>query len=292
MESTRDDNLDVLTQMGFPLAQARRALEVTGGIVDSAINYLLGSVSLGASSSFSSASRSFDTQQANYDMVHCAISQYDISSSNSGQPVGRSACSCIALEGASLFLSALNNRGNIKDVIVPESLQQCILNGIELYGTCRQLRGGGIEHFSPEEVLELSSILGEKLVLIGGMVRQGILSNNYSDVNENGLHEQLLACRNGTIDSKWIAVVMTKTPETVLLLLPPKDSNQPYVLVDSHPRPTPFNAPGSYALLCYSQEAMEQALKQIFPATELDSSVGEMASMMYNSFDLYSFQLK
>ena len=98
---------------------------------------------------------------------------------------------------------------------------------------------------------------------------------------------------------KWsyIACVVTKPPETVLVLLRPPNGNASpsstsYVLLDSHPRPNcmPHRPNGSYALFHTSLDGLVGSLKKIFPVTNLGSDVPEMMAVMYNSFDVYPFQ--
>ena len=97
----------------------------------------------------------------------------------------------------------------------------------------------------------------------------------------------------------YIAVVITKTPETVLVILPTQSSgasntNANFILIDSHPRPqqlAPHYPTGSYALIRPTLSSLVASLKEIFPITDLGDGVPELMQMMYNSFDIYPFQL-
>lgn len=251
-------------------------------------------------------------------VVHCALSQYDIvlpASDSSSVYTGRSACSCIAIFGAISFFSNFTphkTNCDVEDIITPDFIQNLVLAGVDIYAEATQLQqqnkfsGNATystpEHFSPEEVLESVSWLSSDLEQIGE-IRQGLLSSgdtvesgNQLNGNTSSFYSQLLSCRNDAKarGSEWMAVIVTKTPETVLVLLPPlitTHSENKYILIDSHPR-TQFSASGSYAILHPSLESLVYSLSLIFPATDLGPDVGDFASMMYNSFDLYSFQAK
>mmetsp|Transcript_47159 Transcript_47159/g.69866 ORF Transcript_47159/g.69866 Transcript_47159/m.69866 type:complete len:138 (-) Transcript_47159:274-687(-) len=129
---------------------------------------------------------------------------------------------------------------------------------------------------------------------------------NYNNEEPLGLRTLLNVCRsdsNAKAD-KWMAAVITKTPETILLLLPPacdegrsekEQSIGKYIIVDSHPRPhlpTVAGAEGSFAIIHDSMDGLVDSLKSIFPATDLGPDVGDVMAMMYNTFDLYAFQKK
>jgi hypothetical protein len=119
----------------------------------------------------------------------------------------------------------VSQRDKVKSVVNADFLQTCMLEEIELYQKCILSRTGGAEqmkHFSPEEVLEIDQTgIGQKLGLTGGVVRQGLLASSGNNADK-GLHSQLMACLedNPRRSVEWTPVVMTKTPETVVLLLP------------------------------------------------------------------------
>jgi len=269
-------------------------------------------------------------------VIHCMLSQYDASDNrNDFFSMGRSSCSCIALFGAASFFANCRTRNSVggcivKETVTPDFLRNLVLVGVDIYSECYakakeadlQMRqqstscaspgnqGSGVsEHFSPEQLLELVSWFSSDLQQIGE-IRQGLALNFVEEdlsINSScsanipySFHAQLESCRNDVKAkaSEWMAVVITKTPETVLVLLPPLTSlcssslpNKNYVLIDSHPRPQ-FSASGAYAILHPSLESLVHSLSIIFPATDLGPDVSEVIAMMYNSFDLYSFQSK
>lgn len=264
MSSTDNNDAAVsqLTAMGFEPAQVQEALKITNGNVDSAVNFLLGG---GGAESLS------NTNTANESLVLCETSQYNVDN-------GRSACTCIALMGAALFLESPN-----VDRINREFLSDTIVQGVAAY---QQLPPSSTEHLSAEEVLSNNDI--EKfspLKLQPSGVRQGILSGNSS--HPLGLSEILQGCRNECPDNMWMAVLITKPPETIVVLLPPPTTTpqQQYILLDSHPRP--FSENHSYARLHSSLGDLVASLQEIFPQTDLGPDVPEIMASMYNSFDVY-----
>jgi len=256
-----DENVSNLVAMGFEEDRARAVLQLSNNNLEMALNHLLGLGLLAATESSRSATvnsaRAEARSQPNeggIKQIHCAFSQFDVPTTNSGVAVGRSACSCIALYGAfSFFADAANATCNLEKYITPVFIQNCILTGIDIYSECRsrtrelQLQStshedGILEHFSPERVMELASLFSTSLEQIGD-IRQGVLDVEQIDSRSNplGFHAQLEACRSDSQAkaNKWMAVVITKTPETVLVLLPPTASSSfdpKYVLIDSHPR--------------------------------------------------------
>lgn len=173
---------------------------------------------------------------------------------------GRSACTCIALTGATLYLE--NPR------ITRQLLQDMVTKGVELYKLIAQTESG-VEHMSAEEVMGRREL---PLQLIGD-VRQGILSHDSN--HPLGLKALLAAAK----DDGAKVVLITKTPETVLVCL------DQFAVLDSHPRPPMTNT--AYAKMHDNLEELIDTLQCIFPPSELDPDIPEMMAMMYNSFDLY-----
>ena len=102
-----------------------------------------------------------------------------------------------------------------------------------------------------------------------------------------------------------ICILLTKSPETVLLCLPSSDyehdttndsnsgvvEKQQYWLIDSHPRP--YLLPGvetSYAKPHNSFDSLTQSLRDMFPFTDLGPDIPPMMSDMYNMFDMYALE--
>jgi hypothetical protein len=225
-------------------------------------------------------------------MVHSSMSQYTVNE-------GRSACTCISLVTAEKFLQNSANSKDPVQAVCSELLQDTITSGVAAYqrlqSSSSSTTGSSVEHLSAEEVLAAGAF--PALSLQEG-IRQGILSHDDAN-NPQGLLQQLTDCRSAT---GWTCVLITKTPETVLVCLPPHSSSnttpdadassaEHFLLLDSHPRPQQFGAQGSYARIHDSMPGLVQSLSSIFPITDLGPDIPEMMAIMYNSFDLYPLQL-
>jgi hypothetical protein len=325
--STFDEDLSNLVAMGFSENRASSVLRLKGNNFELALNELLGndlneshippqramrgmgnvtSEGILETKQYQASSiNNNKTGDSGIKVVHCAVSQFDIAlPTNDGSFItGRSACSCIAIFGAVSFLSSCKRDGMnscVEDIITSDFLQNVVLTGVNIYSEAMQVKHMntsciGPEHLSPEEVFDAVGWLSCDLDQIGE-IRQGLLS----PADTSSFYTQLLSCRHDekARGGEWMAVVITKTPESVLVLLPPLLTKadlavhtKKYILIDSHPRPH-FSASGSYAMLHPSLEALVYSLSVIFPPTDLGSDVSDLASMMYNSFDLYSLQAK
>ena len=292
--SSNNDALAALVSMGFGTDQAKEALIVSNGNLEAAANYLLtggnddsfdgpngggGGDYSGAASSSVAAGSSFET------MVTGSISQYSVEG-------GRSACTCIALKAAENFLKLQKQRGdgnNSNTVVNADFLRDMILQGCRRYKDLPVNRTNGAEHLSAEDALATNAFPDLQQI---GCIRQGLLTRD--PYHELGM-KQLLADIQS--DKDWTAVLLTKTPETVLVCLPPQSNSiatlNNFVLIDSHPRPSQFSgADAAYSLSFTTLSDLVTALQSIFPVTDLGPDVPELMSTMYNSFDVYSLKLK
>jgi hypothetical protein len=289
MVQSNDENIAMLFSMGFDHEQALQALDDSGGNVERALDSLLGGGDEGLSGA-GGAPLPFAGIITHGDVraVHSEISQYN-------DPMGRSACTSIALTMALKVLSQLHACDSAvpPDEFVDASfLSTSIQEGIQLFSKLRN--NSGVEHLSVEEVLGANNKSFASLSMLGNSPRQGILDST-NDLSPMGLEAVLSQCQaEATNPNSFSAIVLTKPPETVLVVLPPASSNsQTYALLDSHPRPNqlpPHNPAGSYVLFHPNLQSLVQSLKEIFPATNLGSDVPEIMAMMYNSFDVYTFQ--
>ena len=284
-----------LVSMGFQKSSSQRAIMESGGNLEVAVNSLL---SLGTvddtqceekqravpDSSGHARGRGIETT------IQCELSQYNV-------PDGRSACTCIALNAAQDFLlsvstistSSLSSSAKSKYIIQekfsPEFLQNMILSGVSVYNQVKSSHEG-LEHLSAEEVLNTVSFPS---LVLKGSIRQGVLSRN----DDLGLMSQLRACREEGDCMKWTAVIISKTPETVCVCIPPTMPKLlPYILIDSHPRPNQLHINGSYMKFHDTIEDLVNTLYLLFPCTDLGPGVSDVMAMMYNSFDLYALQLR
>eukprot|EP00956_Cyclotella_meneghiniana_P016399 scaffold25888_cov49-Cyclotella_meneghiniana.AAC.3 len=285
-----------LISMGFNEAQARDALSVCSSNLDRAIDFLLGGG--GATADATCSHNTSSSAATDRTIVHSEVSQYSLLSS-------KSACTSIALTLASRILSELrvrttnNDEHSLKNIITSSFLNETIMQGMKSYDDLQKSNSLDVEHLSVEEILRLSAgsnRLFTTMKLLEHSPRQGILSS--STDNPIGLQSILSACRSdASNEQSYVAVVVTKPPETVLIMLPPLNAtaaHQNYVLLDSHPRPsnfTPHHPSGSYALFHSDLQSLVRSLEEIFPVVDLGSDVNEMMAMMYNSFDVYPFEI-
>jgi hypothetical protein len=280
-----------ITSMGFPDAQAREALGVSNGSLEMAVNYLLGGgapasapVPASAPAAAAAAASNASMNISSGGLVRCSMSQYSVEN-------GRSACTCIALTAASQFLQNQD--------VSPSFLETMISQGVQNYqqlSTSSSSSNNNVEHMSAEEVLQKDQGLFQEVTSLGGFIRQGILSQDVH--HPMGLKSLLEGLRHEE-HREWMCVLITKTPETVLLCFPPDDntvsrpssSSSEYWLIDSHPRPH-LGLESAYATRHASLDSLLMSLHAIFPCTDLGPDVPEMMAVMYNSFDLYPLILK
>lgn len=285
--SRLDDAMAMLTAMGFDAAQAASALSVTAGNVEQAANFLLSGGSVSGVESGGGADTSGGGRGTMIEQVQGTISQYSVEN-------GRSACTCMALEAATCFLSRALVDYNSDCTVDAAFLDTMVQAGSAAYSQLIQQNNSSsaaaVEHTSAEDALQ--SGLFSSVQLPEGGIRQGMLSNDPR--HPLGLLAVLSDCQSAT---HWTCVVMTKTPETVLLCLPPSNdgsgstSSNKYLLIDSHPRPAQFGADQAYARMHSSlQDMIVSSLQIIFPVTDLGADVPELMAVIYNSFDLYPLQ--
>ncbi len=285
--ASADESVSLLTSMGFDNWSSQQALQMCEGNVERAVEFLLS----GNSTMGTSTSSSVTNNSSQLSLVQSDISQYS-------NPLGRSACTAIALTLAKNCISQLGS-SSPESVVDDKLLSTSINNGIKLYSELSGNNGNGAEHSSVEDILNACSgrdnVTLSSLKLLPNSPRQGILSNS-SSYKHMGLEALLTQCQMDSSEAN-IAVVITKTPETVLVILPTQSAstngNAKFVLIDSHPRPqqlAPHFPTGSYALFHPSLSSLVVSLREIFPVTELDG-IPELMKMMYNSFDIYPFQL-
>jgi hypothetical protein len=302
----KDEDVEQLTSMGFPKTAALEALQITSGNLEMAVNHLLSGGVVDTPASASPAvitspvmdcaaappaelSGSTDAMAAKAGgVLRGSTSQYTYAE------LGRSACTCIALTGATMFLQDQN--------VTPEFLDRMITGGVQNYQMLTSNQQQQVEHLSAEEVLQKDQGNLFQVKSIGGGssggIRQGILTHDAN--NPLGMKSLLEGIRHdfhqtkksssGFDGNEWICIIITKTPETVLLCFPPDGvSPSSYWLIDSHPRPQ-WGLDTSYAKLHTSLDALLMSLDAIFPPTDLGPGVPELMAMMYNSFDLYPLE--
>lgn len=258
-----NDVISMLTALGFSAEAASEALIVCDGNVENAANYLFthGGSMNGVTGDSSGSST--------VEMIYSQTSQYTFEE-------GRSACTCMALAAAKNFLANSTCKDAVANVN-PSFLEEAINSGLTLYQQHFSKRA--TEHLAAEEILEKGIF---PRLQLSGSIRQGILSRDRN--SPSGLSETLRCIWDSS--PGWIACLITKTPETVLVCLHPNRGVKS-ILIDSHPRPHQFAANGTYARIHSSENELWESLDAIFPFTDLGSDVSELMAAMYNAFDVY-----
>ena len=264
---------DILTAMGFSPERATAALRECGGNLENAANLLLTGADSGSSGAMGSSTSSSSAAPAGtVSMVECPLNQYSV-------PLGKSACTCIAMTAAAKFLETVESQLNA------EFLQECILQGVQKYNEMSMTQPS-TEHLSAEDVLRAG--IFQNLELDDGGVMQGMLSPD----GPLGLRALLPTSQSQT---QWTCALITKPPETVVCCIPPANYSgsdpAPFLLIDSHPRQQQFGAEGSYIRKHSSVEGLVQSLETLFPPTNLGPDIPELMAAMYNQFDLYRLRL-
>jgi UBA/TS-N domain len=258
--------LNTLLAMGFEASQARVALARHDGNLEEAANELLLTTI--------PEDHCFLPRRGTASAVVSDVVQIQGTSSQYSYDDGRSACTCIALQGAVQFLAAMDRQDTAIDAAF---LDQMVQEGCRIYREWnkQQTLSSPMEHTSVEDVVHLFP----SLVMDG--IRQGLLSPG------DGWSSILQECQSPT---DWVCCIMIKPPETVLLCLPPIGGpQQEFYLFDSHPRRSEFGTAHASARRHASlPDLVGYSVQPIFPPVmDLGPDVPEYMTAMYNSFDLY-----
>lgn len=327
MTDSNVDSMNLLISMGFPMEECKTALEISNGNMEHALNFLLSSSEDTANNGMSgtTASAASNITPIKITTIIGTMNQYTV-------PNGRSACTCMALYGAEQILSSLDvirstssdddtcwkkcNDHLRNQVMTNEFLTSIIVNGSSMYEKYSTMRSSSyVEHTSVEEIMDSvrttsNSDLIPTLVRLyeSSNIHNGVLTSADEYTNPFGLYYQLEDLYLNR-ESSWMCIVVTKTPETILLLFPPAQkqkqtySNQ-FILMDTHPRraqypdpssttsPTTMTIDNAYIRVHASLlELYQQSLRHLFPPPPPSSSGSDMMMELYNSFDLYPFYL-
>jgi hypothetical protein len=282
-QGSNDESLELLVSMGFDLDLASAALAVARGNLENAINYLTDETARSVveasvtscsqnCASFAEPSSHSSSSDVGSSLIVASTSQYSFDG-------GQSACTCIALEIAEKLVLSVDPLSELS----PTFLDTALRRGIEIY---ESILTSSVNHMSAEDAWTHFSYLK-----LQGEIIQGVLSRDPS--HPQGLTEILrrIYCPTSSASATeygkdWVFVVLTKTPESILLCL----SRHGYVLIDSHPRPHIWpDAFHAYAKRHKALEELVSSVQLVFPIVDLGPGVPDLMSIMYNSFDLYVF---
>ena len=337
--TVRNEDVAQLTSMGFPEEEAKTALKETGGNLELAVSRLLSGGGIGGDSTSEGAISAFSN--ATDSSVRGSTSQYTYGSDGRS---ACTCIALTAAESISNAAATDSESMIITTEFLDRSIQEGVARYIKLRNALASSSAGSnsVEHLSADEVLlkdderatngiarlfdiQLSAVDGGQRVRQGALSRdvdhplgmKSVLKGLINDIRiEQRRQRDRQSKRNGkdnddskidVIDpSPMICILLTKSPETVLLCLPPVDYEQDttndsnngvetpkkkYWLVDSHPRPQFLNgAETSYAKPHHTFDSLLQSIQDIFPFTDLGPDIPSTMSDFYNMFDLYALE--
>jgi hypothetical protein len=140
----------------------------------------------------------------------------------------------------------------------------------------------GISHLSVEECLQYKKDLFPDMKLIDNFQGATSAPDCFEDL--------IKRVRESSHDvTKHIAVVVTKPPETVLLILSPLKESPNFRVFDSHPRPQ-LGLTGAYLLSSSDSAEITSHLRALFPYGS-SRSLTSLWEEMYSAYEASVFQL-
>ena len=256
--------MDQLREMGFSDADVTFAVDAAHGDMDRAIELLL-------DGNLAPLHKSGISERMT--RLVLGISQYSFGD------VDTSACTAIACTALPRLLACLDS----KITVNIEILSALLLEGIE---THRSLSTSlGLDHMGVEDIIEHMPHLKSNVTRVSDTIQKLLTT---PDSFENLLQEVV----HLPIDrSKHIGIIITKPPETILLLIDPNPEGKLY-LFDSHARPQ-LGCEGAYFVGSSDHREVIRHFYALFPVPSV-SNVQTMSLMeqMYYSFDAMAFQRK
>ena len=196
-------------------------------------------------------------------LIQSTLSQYALGA------VGTSACTAIAAAAAATLLPLLDS-GNPTP---PHVLDSIVTEGVQIASL------GEGNHLDFATAFMLSGLDTVLRPLNLGAEAQGLLTT------PNSLEDM---CREARAQASsapprpYLAIVLTKPPETICIFLPPPAGGR-FLLFDSHPRP---GVPNASLYEAPSLQALLQRVREVFPPLPTEAGDEEnMVLMMYNTFD-------
>jgi hypothetical protein len=247
--------MDFISSMGFTAGQIAQAMALCDNNSETALELLL-------SGAIADDEGLPPLPAGSQPMVRqCTISQYSLEG-------GQSACTVISTMLATEALRALT-RPQCNNVSLVELFQDTIQRGVAL-----AVSNDSYQHLSCEEALLL--LPAESRLVQRGPVLQGLL-------DQPGCFADILRRARAAAGSDVLAVVLTKPPESVCVVLSPTTS----YLFDSHARPS-LGLSCAYVVESPSEQAVLERLVGLFPPFPVDD-LDEMQRLMYNGVDATVF---
>ena len=314
---------NIIEAMGFDTSQAKSALLKANGDVQLAIDMLLSGLGFDSedapgpgtgtgTTGTGAAGLPLAISPAGCRVLELRLSQYTFGSA------GTSACTSIGCYVGVSLLESLQ-RNHMRMTHTAHELETLVAAGVSSHGgVSGDLFGGESSHLTAEEVYITSQYLQEKATMLTEIPLQGLLVSSGHREAFGSVFEQARSIGDPT---KAIAVVITKPPETICVVLPPKvpvatssssaagpgDSTSTgtssrtssqgtqgdYILFDSHSRPQ-FNLYSSYAMVSDRLEPLMDYMQELFPKLQLDGEFDDTGFLgaMYDSYEGTLFQSK
>ena len=221
------------------------------------------------------------------DAKELEISQYTFG------PEGTSACTAISCVASATLLKRLwDGEENPADPVV---MTECIFRGVDQF---RELvRSGQSEHIAADEFFYLCNAFQSQVDMVLETPLQAMVS-------PGALEDMIQQAREAARPGEPFALVITKPPETVTIIVPPAivppstetetDAPAPsplYIFFDSHSRPQLGLANGGHVLTADSLAPIIQHFHRIFPPNQL-GGVFTALEAAYNTFEGTLFQAK
>lgn len=235
-------NFEELVGMGFTPSTVTRVLAQSGNNFETALDLLLAEGAgqevaaqpfggLGGAHSgtvFSSKPLHQVSQQqlSELDVTILPISQYSF-------PNGTSACTAVSLMTMAEFLWLLDGGECPMNFHDATKLSTYLIEGIQEYQKHREfVQSAGPEHLAVEEFFAATEPLWSKLRQKGEAIQKTLQDRlSFASV----LQEAKDLSDEG---DKYVGVTITKPPETIFVILPPRSTTDgTYFLFDSHSRP-------------------------------------------------------
>jgi hypothetical protein len=169
-------------------------------------------------------------------------------------------------------------------------LSDALIEGISIHNDIQKLNSSS--HLAVDEAYFSSTQFQNQLLyIVSEEPYQGLLNKGDSF---QMLFDKILAKVSEKYSAdKHVACIITKPPETLCIILPPRsDSNQKvYTLFDSHSRPS--EGYDGATLISDNLHNILEKVKKIWPAfhNDNDNELGYMMEM-YNMYEIHPFQLK
>lgn len=269
MESIKDIK-DTLLQMGFAEDLVNSAV-LSNCTLEQAITLLLS-----------------DDSQWNYVPSQSSNSNYMVTSLESSQysfdGAGPSSCTAIACVAADNLLPYFPNVDYCHN---KDFLNELLFNGVQKYFDL--FMGSG--HLSVEEYSMIDADVSSRLNFCSKQTQQSLT---------NPLAFNMIFDEARNIESnnrKYVGVIITKPPETVLVIIPlAQTSDGVYGMFDSHPR-SHLGLEGAHFITSHSSVDIIDSLKNIFPPIANEgqangSNIGGLHLEMYNTIEATFVVLK